>query len=196
MMNEPHPGYIGLPTIDEWNYNTDLHLGAYPSPLQGFALGAGHATSVPVYTRSWPYPTRLSGRETLNKDGVRVWRADGPSAGKCPWEREGVWSYSSDRGRPVALQEDYFTKNRQGQAVDFYRDCYFPFIKRWEAMVRKRCPSKARMLEPLPNEYCPVWPTESRPKNMVFAPHWYVPRGNNLTTGTTSMPCSRRSSAA
>jgi hypothetical protein len=74
----------------------------------------------------------------------------------------------------VALCQDYFTKDRNGKPVEFYKDYYFPFIKKWEAVVQKRQPTKARMLEPVPNEYCPVWPTASRPKNFVFAPHWYV----------------------
>ena len=26
MMNEPHPGYIGLPSLNAFDYNTDLHL--------------------------------------------------------------------------------------------------------------------------------------------------------------------------
>ena len=26
MLNEPHPGYIGLPSLNGFDYNTDLHL--------------------------------------------------------------------------------------------------------------------------------------------------------------------------
>jgi hypothetical protein len=26
MLNEPHPGYIDLPSLHSFNYNTDLHL--------------------------------------------------------------------------------------------------------------------------------------------------------------------------
>ena len=26
MINEPHPGYVGLPSLHGFDYNTDLHL--------------------------------------------------------------------------------------------------------------------------------------------------------------------------
>lgn len=175
MMNEPHTGYIGMASIDTWNYNTDLHLGVFPSPIQGMVAGAGHEVDgVPVYTRSWPYPTRASSKATLNAGGkAKAWTNDGPTAGQCPWEREGVWKWSADKKAGIALQQDYFTRDRKGNKVEFYRDFYFPFIRRWEAVVARRAPKKSVMLEPLPNEYAPVWPADVRPKNFVYAPHWY-----------------------
>ncbi|GMK54726.1 hypothetical protein CspeluHIS016_0113120 [Cutaneotrichosporon spelunceum] len=167
MLNEPHGGYIGVPTIDEWNYNTDLHLGEYPSPLQSFSLGDGHPTKVPVYERSWPHPTRVSRYSVANKSGARAWTIP------CPWEKEGVWSWSADQGHAVALQQDYFTKNAKGEPVSFYKDCYYPFVRRWDKLVNSKAPKKARLLEPIPNEYAPVWPEDARPRNFVYAPHWY-----------------------
>jgi hypothetical protein len=75
----------------------------------------------------------------------------------------------------VALQEDYFTKDRQGNKVDFYKDCFLPFVKRWDQAIEKtKMKGKMRMVAPVPNEYCPEWPVEQRPKNFVYAPHWYV----------------------
>lgn len=176
MMNEPHPGYIGIPTIREWNYNTDLHLGQYPTPLEGFALGAGHPTEVSNYVRAWPFPTRISHRELANSDGIPAWSADGPTRGRCPWEAEGVWSWSAEKKKPVALQEDYFAKDRAGRPINFYKDHYYPFLRKWEVLVNSLTPGKARFVEPLPNEFCPAWPEEDRPQNMVFAPHWCVAR--------------------
>ncbi|KAL1410100.1 hypothetical protein Q8F55_004103 [Vanrija albida] len=174
MMNEPHSGYIGLESIDEWCYETDLHLGHFPSPLQGFSLGAGHATAVPKYVRSFPYPTRVQQRVIANPHDVVAWSSSGPTAGKCPWEKEGVWKWSDEKKIAVALQEDYFAKDRKGRRVSFYPDFYFPFVKRWEVLVSKRAPTKtARFVEPLPNEFAPEWPDSARPKNFVFAPHWY-----------------------
>lgn len=172
MMNEPHPGYIGMATIDKWNYNTDLHLGQYPSPLQGMSLGAGHPTLVSTYVRSFPHPTRVKSKAVANLNKATAWRSDGPTAGQCPWEKEGVWKWSAEKNLGIALQEDYFSKDRSGKPIEFYQDFYFPFIRKWESVVAKREPTKAFMLEPLPNEYAPHWPEDVRPKNFVFAPHW------------------------
>lgn len=83
-----------------------------------------------------------------------------------------MWSWSTDRKKAIALREDYFTKNAKGEPVSFYNDFYYPFIRRWEKLVATKAPRKARLLEPVPNEYAPVWPEESRPKNFVYAPHW------------------------
>lgn len=71
----------------------------------------------------------------------------------------------------MALQDDYFSKNKDGQEVNFYRDCYFPFVQKWNKRIGGK---KMKMVGPIPNEFAPIWPQESRPDNFVFAPHWYV----------------------
>jgi hypothetical protein len=41
MMNEPHRGYIDLPSLRKFDYNTDLHLGnvrACTSPRRSVSL--------------------------------------------------------------------------------------------------------------------------------------------------------------
>ncbi|WWC65076.1 uncharacterized protein I303_107690 [Kwoniella dejecticola CBS 10117] len=166
LMNEPHPGYIGLPSIHEWNYNTDLHLGQFPSPLQSFSMGAGHPTTIPIYKRSFPFPTRISKYTTANPEGASAW-----SKKECIWEREGIWRWSDKKGKAVALQEDYFTKDRKGKKVDFYQDFYFPFVQKWNKVISDK--KSMRMVETIPNEYCPEWEEEIRPDNFVYAPHWY-----------------------
>jgi hypothetical protein len=122
---------------------------------------------VPVYVRSWPHPTRVGGRKVVNQPGVRAWTIP------CPWEKEGVWSWSADQKQAVALQQDYFTKNARGQPVSFYSDFYYPLVRRWDKLVASKSPKKARLLEPVPNEFAPVWPKDERPRNFVYAPHWY-----------------------
>ena len=126
------------------------------------------------WVRTFPFPTRRSGLVLLNPSGVSVWRKDGPTEGQCPWEREGVWRWSDQKGRAVPLQSDYFVKARDGGKVDFYKDFYYPFVKRWDEVVRQRQPRSARFVEPVPNEFCPEWKEEDRPGQMVFAPHWSV----------------------
>nr|XP_019008152.1 cytoplasmic protein [Kwoniella pini CBS 10737]OCF46933.1 cytoplasmic protein [Kwoniella pini CBS 10737] len=171
LMNEPHPGYINVPSIHEWNYNTDLHLGQFPSPLQSFAMGAGHSTSIPVYKRSFPFPTKISRYTTANSTGVSAW-----SKKTCIWEKEGIWRWSDKKNAAIALQEDYFTKDRKGRKIDFYQDFYFPFVQKWNKIVSTKGNENGRlmrMVETIPNEYCPEWDEEIRPNNMVYAPHWY-----------------------
>lgn len=138
-------------------------------------MGAGHPTPcVPIYTRTFPWPTRHSSTVVGNPTGATVWQSAGPTAGECPWARAGVWRWSAKKNAPVVLQEDYFAKDRVGRKVDFYSDFYYPFVQRWEAVVKARQPAKCRMVEAVPNEFCPEWPESARPGNFVYTPHWYV----------------------
>lgn len=193
MMNEPHPGYIGMDSLHTFNYNTDLHLGEFPSPLQSFALGDGHAVKVPIYVRSFPFPTRRSGSKLVNEECVQVWKTragdEGSPASKsnksrCIWAKEGVWAWDNEKNKPVVLKDGYFSKHPEGRKVDFYQDFYWPFVKRWEEDMLIWTPKKAiagpsearrKMIhvEGLPNEFCPKWPEDVRPDNLVFSPHWY-----------------------
>jgi hypothetical protein len=97
----------------------------------------------------------------------------------CIWEREGVWRWSEQRKEGIALQDDYFSKNQNGDKIDFYRDCYFPLVEKWNKRIGGK---KMKMVAPIPNEFCPTWPRSSRPDNFVYAPHWYIQH-----------PCSRDS---
>ena len=83
-----------------------------------------------------------------------------------------MWRWSEQKQKAVGLQGDYFCKDRKGKRVDFYEDFYFPFVRRWEEVVAKWMGGKARMVEGLPNEFCPTWLEADRPKNLVFSPHW------------------------
>lgn len=68
-MNEPHRGYISIPSLHEFNYTTDLHLHDTPNALQSFALGAGCAVRIPHYIRSWPWPTCVGKNIVRNEEG-------------------------------------------------------------------------------------------------------------------------------
>ena len=137
-------------------------------------MGAGHATpQVPHYTRSFPFPTRRTGYVTGNPTNTSVWRD-----GQCPWENEAAWKWSDAKSKPIALQEDFFTKDQMGKKVEFYDTFYWPFVKKWEKVVARskigtaKGRGKMRMVEVVPNEFCPQWPSDARPKNLVYAPHW------------------------
>ncbi|KAJ7337646.1 glycoside hydrolase superfamily [Mycena albidolilacea] len=184
MMNEPHRGYIDLKSLHEFDYNTDLHLSVVPSPFQSFQLGAGHPTSVPVYTRSFPMPTSKTGTAVLNAGRKKAWRANGPSGGECVWAREGVWGWAEGQGegeeggKAVVLRENYFVKHPlTGKKIDWYTDFYYPFLHAWVARVRGVAPPGKDIItfvEAIPNEFCPPsWTPEQHVPNMVYAPHWY-----------------------
>ncbi|KAI0069139.1 glycoside hydrolase family 5 protein [Artomyces pyxidatus] len=176
MMNEPHRGYIDLPSLHAFDYNTDLHLSHVPSALQSFMLGSGHPTTVGVWTRSFPLPTRLTSQSVLNSSSRKAWREDGPTGGKDIWEMHGVWGYDTVKKDGVVLRESYFVKDpMSGKKVDWYTDFYYPFIHRWTNRVRSASSSEKHVfVEPIPNEFCPEsWTTERQPSSMVYAPHWY-----------------------
>ena len=132
-------------------------------------MASGHPTAhVPFYKRTFPFPTKISHYTIGNPSGVCAWS----TSKSCPWAREGVYTINQ-QGKAVALQHAYFTTDRQGNAVDFYQDYYFPFVRRWDAIVKRR-EGMAMMVEAIPNEFCPEWSKADRPDGFVYAPHWYV----------------------
>ncbi|KAF9477640.1 glycoside hydrolase [Pholiota conissans] len=176
MMNEPHRGYINVPSLHAFDYNTDLHLSHVPSAFQSFQLGAGHPTEVATWTRSFPMPTKHTSHTVLNASKTKAWRTDGPTQGRCLWEYHDVWRWNEVTDKAVALRENYFKQHPDtGAKIEWYTDLYFPLAKKWAEMVRKASSdSKLVFLEPIPNEFAPSsWTEERRPPNMVFAPHWY-----------------------
>lgn len=208
-MNEPHRGLVELHNIHYWNYNTDLHIGHYPSFAQSLALGSGYAQEVNYYVKSWPFPTRITHRSLLDPGGRSAWLPAGSAAaaqypysggmGQCVWKAHGVWEWDEKKKVPRILQEDYFRVDhrpgREGKPIEWYRDCYTPFLQRFcERMARKN-PSFLSFFEPIPNEFLPPWPeTEEeeertrrkkqsyavktvmpagQPHHPVYAPHFY-----------------------
>ncbi|KAF9078603.1 glycoside hydrolase family 5 protein [Rhodocollybia butyracea] len=176
MMNEPHRGYVEAPSLHYFDYNTDLHLSAVPSAFESFQLGAGHPTEVSVWTKSFPVPTRKTGRVILNVDKRKVWKVDGPTKGQCLWEMHGVWGWDRNKKAAIVLRESYFNKHpMSGKKIDWYTDFYYPFLNKWADRVRSiSSPEKIVFTEMIPNEFCPPsFARENQPLNIVYAPHWY-----------------------
>ena len=97
----------------------------------------------------------------MNPKGVTLWTTEPASPSgralskeaRCIWARHGVWGYDADTKRPIVLKEGYFTKDAQGRGVNFYTDFYWPFVKRWEDVVKQRSGGKAMLhVEGVPNE--------------------------------------------
>ncbi|KAK7423563.1 hypothetical protein QQX98_001021 [Neonectria punicea] len=204
-LNEPHRGLVNLHDFHGWNYDTDLHIGHYPSFTQSLALGSGHAQEVDFYIKSWPFPTRVSHRSVLDPKGQSAWLSvDGSASsehprgmGQCVWRAHGVWEWDEQRKAPVVLDPEYFEtdhrKGREGNRIEWYRDCYGPFLKKFSDRVSRSSSRSMSFIEPIPNEFMPPWPVEptendktpaqkyavktlidtKRPANFVYAPHFY-----------------------
>ncbi|KAJ3722722.1 glycoside hydrolase family 5 protein [Lentinula guzmanii] len=173
MMNEPHRGYVEVPSLHYFDYNTDLHLSAVPSAFESFQLGAGHPTEVAVWTRSFPMPTRKTGRAVLNVDKRKVWKEDGPTKGQCLWEMHGVWGWDKNKNAAIVLRESYFEKHpTNGKKIDWYTDFYYPFLNKWAERVRAASsPDKIVFVEMIPNEFCPSSFTEDHQPPTLYMPH-------------------------
>ncbi|GAA5943957.1 uncharacterized protein JCM15063_006127 [Sporobolomyces koalae] len=203
VINEPHRGYISLHSPHAWDLTADLAIGYFPSAAQSWALGAGHSVKIPYYVQAFPV-TAVSHQVLLTPPDHRAaWlpppaRTGGADAARtcsnpdlrsessgCLWQEHGVWCFDKSKGEfgePVVLKMEYFRRfpqdhggRKRGELVNWERDCYFPFVKRFgERMRRGKNPSHwITFVEPIPNELAPEYPIEVRPPNMVLAPHWY-----------------------
>jgi hypothetical protein len=66
-------------------------------------------------------------------EGVKAWRADGPTQGACIWEMHGVWGWDKNKSEAVPLREGYFNKHPDtGEKV-----CVIVIIHRYFISTRK-----------------------------------------------------------
>ncbi|KAL7270824.1 hypothetical protein RUND412_006461 [Rhizina undulata] len=177
-MNEPHPGYIGCPSLHYFNENTDLHLGYMPNALQSMALAAGIPTSVPYFSRSWPHPSRRTRNDLLNATRTPAWLP----RRKDIWLEEGVFVFQDDDKVALGPQgESYFTKNPvTGEKIDFENDFYVPFLKSFRKAITEAVKGGNAgtwtFVEPVPNLGPPVWEEEEKEvadERICYSPHWY-----------------------
>ncbi|KAF9958877.1 hypothetical protein BGZ72_010771 [Mortierella alpina] len=168
VMNEPHPGYVGLKNLKLYDFNSNLFFGDSPSALESFALGDGMALPIGVWVKSWPFPTRKSGVRIVNEQKNCAWLE-----GECLWKQHGVWSVNPKTGQPQLDKPDYFTKDpATGQKYDFTR-FYLDFVNRYSKAIQSEIPSTFIFVGPIPNEPAPVWAPGDHEENIVYAPHWY-----------------------
>lgn len=171
-MNEPHHGYLNLYSFTSWNPMTDLAWCLFPSAIEGMALGAGYPQDIGYYVRSFPHPTRLGHRKHISPTRP-VWQ----EGRDCIWRQHGVWEWNEQAKKPVVLRKTYFETNpRTGKPVQFYEDCWFPFIQGFAQAVHSAGPNASSWLifaGGVPNEFAPAWHQEARPPRLVYAPHFY-----------------------
>ncbi|KAG0368828.1 glycoside hydrolase superfamily [Gamsiella multidivaricata] len=168
VMNEPHPGYVGLKSLKRYDFNTNLFFGDFPSALESFALADGMTLPIEVWVKSWPYPTRKERTRLINVEKECAW-----IDGECLWKQQGVWRVNPKTGAPQIVKPDYFTKDPiTGEKVDFYR-LYLNFVNKYSRAIQTVAPSAFIFVGPIPNEPAPVWGPEDHEENIVYAPHWY-----------------------
>lgn len=167
VMNEPHHGFIGMDTLEKFDEDVLLHLGEMPSAIQSMRLASGIPQKVPVYTTSWPKPTRISSYKLVNPDGINGWLPEREDI----WQQHNVWLAS-------AYQDAYFScfpydHVRAGQKVDFNDDFYTPFLHDCQRAIQKVMPRAWLFIEPIPNTISTPLPSFSNIKKICYAPHWY-----------------------
>ena len=182
IMNEPHHGFIGIPTLGCYDPDKNLHLGEAPSAIQSFAMGEGITQKVDLYKQSFPWPTRRHASKIMNSAKQNHWLN-----GKCIWKDQGVWSFQSDRRGnriPVLDKPDYFYRDPvTRKPVSFNQDFYVPFMRKYSVLVQKAFSEQVERLfmfvEPIPNEDPMNLENEQEANDMglgstlVYAPHWY-----------------------
>ena len=139
LINEPHPGFIGLPNLLAFDPNSNLHLGSMPSPLQSMIIADGFAIKVPVYEKTWvvgngaptwplsfaPTAPRKGDVPRVNASMTRAW-ADGA---EDVWRQHDVWRIDEDGS--ISCNHPYFSvfppgHSRSAQNVDFISGCLDP----------------------------------------------------------------------
>ncbi|GAA5890521.1 hypothetical protein JCM6882_002948 [Rhodosporidiobolus microsporus] len=79
VINEPHRGYIKLHSPYAWDFNTELAIGYFPSPIESWSLGSGHPVLIPHYVQSFPV-TAVSHHVLLRPPkGRTAWLSPSPS---------------------------------------------------------------------------------------------------------------------
>ncbi|KAF9970630.1 hypothetical protein BGZ73_006634 [Actinomortierella ambigua] len=168
VMNEPHPGYIGLKNLKQYEYEANLFFGDFPSALESMALGAGIPQNIGHWVKSWPYPTKKQFSRMINTEKEVAW-----FNGECIWRQHGVWSVNPKTGIPQVDKPDYFTKHPiTGEAINF-EEYYLDFVTNYSRAIQSVMPSAFIFVEPVPNEPAPIWRDEHHEQGIVYAPHWY-----------------------
>lgn len=163
-LNEPGSGFIGVQNAGGFSEGL-LAMGVTPTPFQAMLLGSGYPQTVDVYQLGFQ-GLEVVGQETLNPDGVSLWREGYEDV----WKQNGVWT--DEGGAPRLLRPDHFANKPDGTPANMADDYLKPFIKRFIAEIRAIHPNALLFLEGVPNGQHPHWGPNDPPQ-AVNAGHWY-----------------------
>lgn len=161
-MNEPWSGYIGWRDLKR--RGGLVELGQHPTPLEAMALGDGMSLEIEVWERRLFGPQR-QGTQRVNASQSRAWQEGRP----CLWRQHGVWEPGTSG--PTLLRPDHFTHVR-GAEIDFDRDYFRPFARRFAQAIRQEAPDALIFVETESKHAPPHWGKED-PARIVYTPHWY-----------------------
>lgn len=185
-LNEPNPGYIGIPDIDKIPDNQNLRLGTCPTIFQSVKLGVGIPTEVDEYKISVFGPTK-TGTKYIDPEETISWLTTGEydthygfrrgpewKLGECIWAQHGVW----DAETTTLLDPGYFrTDPLTGANVDeeyFINRYYVKYYRKFRGAIRAILPETFIFLQSPPLQIPPkLKGTDLVDKNTVFCPHYY-----------------------
>jgi len=169
-MNEPMPGYIGIPDIDK--LTSPLHNYMMPTPYVSMALGSGHAMDVPLFgVDIWSLATGKPKKiMKLNTEGESAWLPDR----SCIWKEHGVWGVD-EAGKPTLLKSDYFAGGSMAKEYAEFAPKYMKEVRAeghpdWMCFVE--LPPLDLGLPGADHESFPKMDPKAMP-GVVHAPHWY-----------------------
>ena len=163
-LNEPHPGFIGLESLDA-HQRVTAPEGLVPTAFEAIASASGFPQKIRY--------VKLGGKITvphsyvLNPAGVPLFR----NGFECPWKSAGVWKVED--GKPVVVRDAHFS------CRDFGEEHLKPFQMRFIEAVSKKHEQYLFFVEGVPMGMRSRWTAEDRirsdgtPLSIVEAFHWY-----------------------
>lgn len=127
--------WVSIRTAFDGRRYFDAHAsltGYHTSAIQSFVLGDGYSLKIPYWKPSFPHPTEISHYVTVNEAGERAWEDGRP----CIWREHGVWEWDSKGQKPLVMRQSYFERDpRTGRRIEWYNDCWYPFLKRFRERI-------------------------------------------------------------
>eukprot|EP01102_Stenamoeba_stenopodia_P014623 TRINITY_DN4880_c0_g1_i2.p1 TRINITY_DN4880_c0_g1~~TRINITY_DN4880_c0_g1_i2.p1 ORF type:complete len:698 (-),score=92.74 TRINITY_DN4880_c0_g1_i2:117-2210(-) len=172
VINEPYQGWIGY-ELDERGTMTGNHrlTGYLFSPIDSLRIMRGHSVDVPLYDEAnWPFLWQMKevDRKLMNPHNVAVW-ADADDS-RDPFERAGVWEYNDVGG--VVNQKDFFKKRRNGEPIDFIKDCLLVFYRKAAKAIHAIRSDWMILIQTMAYDHS-TFPSDAEyPRNAVYERHW------------------------
>ena len=165
-LNEPHPGWIGLTSLNSLAPGQELRKGISPTPFQAILLGSGRKIDDVDYWEMGSMGPKKIKTMVVDPKGKQAWR----EGSRCIWANHGVWDAKSDN----ILIDNYFSVHpKTGELVDFLAECWKPFVNRISIKLREAHPRCIVFVEPPVNHMPPVWTPEDVNGRLCYTPHWY-----------------------
>jgi hypothetical protein len=165
-LNEPSLGYIGYPNVHQIPSQISAQ-GPSPTIYQGMLLASGYPQEV-VAVSFLPIKLVHKTRQ-LNPQGISLWK----KRSKPIWQQNGVWDIDQ-KGNPHLLKPGYFY-HVNGSQVNFDRDFFEPFVKRYAKEIRSIDADAFIFISPVPAvfQHGEENLNLSGIQNVVYEPHWY-----------------------